>query len=67
VEIMNIRWLDGMEHGLAEGKVLRRPVILMPVGQGMDNQDTWCPAASFTRANLAHPDVVQLIDAPLGC
>lgn len=59
---MNIRWLDGMEHGLAEGRTLRRPVILMPVGQGMDNQDTWCPAASFTRANLSHPDIVQLID-----
>lgn len=59
---MNIRWLDRMEDGLAEGTALQRPVILMPVGQGMDNHDTWCPAASFTRANLAHPDIVQLID-----
>lgn len=59
---MNIRWLERMEHGLAEGRKLQRAVILMPVGQGMDNRDTWCPAASFTRANMSHPDVVRLIE-----
>lgn len=59
---MNIQWLDGMAQGLADAAVRQRPVILMPVGQGMDCQDTWCPAASFTRANLAHPDVVRLIE-----
>lgn len=59
---MNIQWLERMEQGLAEGQAQRRAVILMPVGQGMDGRDTWCPAASYTRANLGHPDVVRLIE-----
>ncbi|MFN8641282.1 MAG: SUMF1/EgtB/PvdO family nonheme iron enzyme [Candidatus Binatia bacterium] len=59
---MNIRWLERMEHGLDEGRKRQRAVILLPVGQGMDNTDTWCAAASFTRANMSHPDLVRLID-----
>ena len=40
-ETRDIRWLDGLDSGLVRARESRRPVVLKPLGQGLDDFDGW--------------------------
>lgn len=37
----DIAWLNRFEEGLRRARELRRPVVLKPLGQGLDDFDGW--------------------------
>jgi hypothetical protein len=37
----DIDWLHALDDGLALAQASRRPVVLKPLGQGLDNYDSW--------------------------
>ena len=61
--VRDIRWLEKMADGLAAAREAKKPVVLKPAGQGMDDSRTqWCPAATQTRAlSFSDPAVAHLI------
>jgi hypothetical protein len=40
-EVQDIKWLHQMERGLAIASEARKPVVLKPLGQGLDDFDGW--------------------------
>ena len=41
VSVRDIQWLERMVDGLATARVVRKPVVLKPTGQGMGSLDEW--------------------------
>ena len=37
----DIAWLSRLDDGLARAQETRRPVVLKPLGQGLDDFDGW--------------------------
>ncbi len=37
----DIAWLHALEEGVKRAQAQRRPVVLKPLGQGLDNYDSW--------------------------
>ena len=40
-ETRDITWLHGLDDGLLRARATRRPVVLKPLGQGLDDFDGW--------------------------
>ena len=62
VQSLEPKWRADIGTALSEARAQRRMVVLKAVGQGLDTQDNWCPAASHTRAvSLSDPHVSTLL------
>ncbi len=40
-ESRDITWLRGLDGSLIRARAMRRPVVLKPLGQGLDDFDGW--------------------------
>jgi hypothetical protein len=40
-ETKDIAWLHRLDEGLMRARAARRPVVLKPLGQGLDDFDGW--------------------------
>src|SRR5262245_6741668 len=61
-ETKDIVWLNRFDDGLVQARATCRPVVLKPLGQGVDDFAGWCPAGAHTRAvGFSHTRVARLI------
>ena len=40
-ETRDITWLSRLDDGLVRARAMHRPVVLKPLGQGLDDFDGW--------------------------
>src|SRR3954469_21714126 len=62
MRICDIVWFEHLEEAQQVARAQRRPLALKALGQGTNEKEDWCPAASATRGlALSDPSVATLL------